>query len=137
MCTLLTKKKTKKLRFLQRFFAMNIRLQLSNLFVSEYSILVYVVLYLVNWRIQLYSLKSKNLTYMKLTFYLNYTNVTEVSTIHISYSFSPKNSINLLLHFYSPHNSINHFQLMRAIHSTNNYKEQHLQIFIHSLSLTR
>ena len=130
-----TVKKEKKKK--QRFFLVNICLQLSNLFVSKCPILVCVVSYLVNWRIQLYNLKSKNLTYMKLTFYLNYTNVTEVSKIHISYSFSPKNSINLLLHSYSPHNSINHFQFMRAIYSTNNYKEQHLQIFIHSLSLTR
>ena len=40
--------KKKKLRFLQRFFAMNICLQLSNLFVSERPILVRVMLYLVN-----------------------------------------------------------------------------------------
>ena len=80
---------------------------------------------------------SKNLIDMKLASYLNSTNVTKISTVLIFYSFSPKNSINLLLHSYSPHNSTNHFQFMRDIHSTNNYKEQHLQISIHSLSLTR
>ena len=73
---------------------------------------------------------------MKLASYLNNTNVTEVSTVLIFYSFFPKNSINLLLQSYSPHNSTNHFQVMCAIHSTNNYKEQHLQISIHSLSFT-
>ena len=81
------KKEKKKKKKKQRFFVVNICLQLSNLFVSKCPILVCVVSYLVNWRIQLYNLKSKNLTYMKLTFYLNYTNVTEVSTVHIFYSF--------------------------------------------------
>ena len=131
------KKEKKEKKKKQRFFVVNICLQLSNLFVSKCPILVYVVLYLVNWRIQLYSSKSKNLTYMKLVSYLNSTKVIEVSTVLIFYSFSPKNSINLLLHSYSPHNSTNHFQFMRAIHSTNNYKEQHLQISICSLSLIR
>ena len=74
---------------------------------------------------------------MKLASYLNIINITEVSTVLIFYSFSPKNSINLLLHSYSPHNSTTHFQFMRAIHSINNYKEQRLQISIRSLSLTR
>ena len=132
-----TKKKTKKLKFLQRFFTVNICIQLSNLFDSECPILICVVLYLVNLCIQLYILKSKNLTYMKLASYLNSTNVTEVSTILIFYSFSPKSSINIFLHSYSPQNSTNHFQFMRVIYSTNNYEEQHLQISIRSLSLTR
>ena len=74
---------------------------------------------------------------MKLVFYLNSTNVTEVSTVLILYYFSPKNSINLILQSYFPHNSTKHFQFMHAIHSTNNYTEQHLQIFIYFLSLTR
>ena len=74
---------------------------------------------------------------MKLASYLiNNTNVIEVFTVLIFYYFFPKNSINLLLHSYSPYNSTNHFQFMRVIHSTNNYKEQHLQISIRSLSLT-
>ena len=74
---------------------------------------------------------------MKLASYLYSTNVIEVSTVLIFYSFSPKNFINLLLYSYSPHNSTNHFQSMCAIHSTNNYKEQHLQISICFLSLIR
>ena len=48
---------------------------------------------------------------MELASYLNSINATEVFTILIFYSFSPKNSINLLLHSYSPYNSINHFSI--------------------------
>ena len=47
---------------------------------------------------------SKNLIDMKLASYLNSTNVTEISTVFIFYSFSPINFINFLLHSYSPHN---------------------------------
>ena len=52
---------------------------------------------------------------MELASYLNSTNATEVSTIFIFYSFSPKKSTNLLLYFYSPHNSWMPYMLQTTI----------------------